>query len=239
MLEVESLRVGYGGIEAVKGVDLTVAKGEVVTVLGANGAGKSSLLNSITGLVRRISGTVRLDGTDISTWAAERIARSGVGLVPEGRRTFTRLSVTENLILGAYFVSRRETRRRMDSMFSLFPVLEARRSSYAGHLSGGEQQMLAIARALMSNPRLLLCDEPSAGLSPIATTAVYEALARYVSDTSATILLVEQNVQVALQLASRGYVLELGEIKLTGSSSELLRDERVTGLYLGTEQVPR
>jgi branched-chain amino acid transport system ATP-binding protein len=157
-------------------------------------------------------------------------------LVPEGRRIFTRLEVIDNLYLGAYFVSRPEARRRVGDMLSLFPALEERRTSYAGHLSGGEQQMLAIARALMSHPRLLLLDEPSAGLSPIATIAVYDALATYVRDQSATILLVEQNVKVALKLATRGYVLGLGEIKLAGSSAELLSDDRVTGLFLGAEE---
>ena len=233
ILEVRDLHVRYGSVDALTGVSLDVGAGEVVTVLGANGAGKSSLLNAIAGLVRSSSGTVTYDGKSITGWAAEKTARAGVSLVPEGRRIFTRLSVHENLILGGYYVQGKEFDDRAEEMYGLFPVLQTRRTSFAGYLSGGEQQMLAIARSLMSAPRLLLLDEPSAGLSPIATGVVYGALREYSRRTSATILLVEQNVQYALGLASRGYVLELGNIKLSENAAELQKDERVTDLYLG------
>jgi branched-chain amino acid transport system ATP-binding protein len=234
-LEVEGLCVRYGAIEALSGITFNVRVGEVVAVLGANGAGKSSLLNAIAGLVKIASGNILLSGASIAGQPVEKIARSGVGFVPEGRRIFTRLTVQENLVLGAYFATGPEARDRMDEMMELFPVLRERHNSYAGHMSGGEQQMLAIARSLMSRPRVLLLDEPSAGLSPIATAAVYESLERYVSESNVTILLVEQNVKWALQLAGRGHVLELGSIKLSGPSRELAADERVAGLYLGME----
>jgi branched-chain amino acid transport system ATP-binding protein len=234
-LEVENLSILYGAIEAVIGVSLAVKEGEVVAVIGANGAGKSSLLNAIAGLVKIAAGSVRVDGAEIRGWPAERIARSGVGLVPEGRRTFTRLTVEENLRLGGYFLAAEAFRRRAEEMFEIFPVLMERLHSYAGHLSGGEQQMLAIARSLMAHPRILLLDEPSAGLSPIATAAVYGSLQGYAAQSKATMLLVEQNVKWAFKLAQRGYVLELGRVKLTGSIDELDRDPRVAELYLGLE----
>jgi branched-chain amino acid transport system ATP-binding protein len=233
MLEVQDLGVAYGAITAVHGVSLTVGQGELVTVLGANGAGKSSLLNAIAGVVRVRHGVVRLEGRDVTNWRAEQAAKSGVVLVPEGRRIFARLTVEENLRIGGYFLPEALIQERMAGMFRLFPVLAQRRRAYAGYLSGGEQQMLAIARALMSEPRLLLLDEPSAGLSPIATQIVYEALGNYISEHRATVLLVEQNMRMALRLATRGYVLELGSIKLAGSAAELIADDRVRQLYLG------
>ena len=234
-LAVKDLCVSYGGIQAVSGVNLEVYPGEAVAVIGANGAGKTSLLNAIVGLIKIASGSVLVGGTLVSGWPAERIARSGVSLVPEGRRIFTRLTVEENLRLGAYFAAPADFRRRMAEMFDIFPILAELRAKYAGYLSGGEQQMLAIARSLMSMPRVLLLDEPSAGLSPIATTIVYGCLQRYASQAKATILLVEQNVKWAFSFAQRGYVLELGVIKLAGTSKDLEKDERVSKLYLGME----
>lgn len=233
IITVRGLHVFYGAIEAVKGVDIAVQKGEVVAVLGANGAGKSSLLNAIAGLVPVASGVVFLDDSDITRWPLERRARAGVRLVPEGRRIFSRLSVQANLVLGGYFLPRAELRDRIDEMLNLFPLLAARRRSYAGHLSGGEQQMLAIARCLISSPRVLLIDEPSAGLSPIAIKAVYGALQRYVAQSAATILLVEQNVHWALEIAARAYVLELGAVGLAGDARDLLQNPHVIRLYLG------
>jgi branched-chain amino acid transport system ATP-binding protein len=235
VLEIHALSVAYGAVEALSDVSFDVHAGEVVTILGANGAGKSSLLHAIAGLANVTSGSISLDGVRITGMPAEKIARGGIGLVPEGRRIFTRLSVQENLALGGYFLSAGEARNRMEEMMAIFPILKTRRHSYAGHMSGGEQQMLAIARALMSRPRVLLLDEPSAGLSPIATASVYSSLKQYSRDSGVTMLLVEQNVKWALDLANRGHVLELGVIKLSGQSQELAKDERVASLYLGME----
>lgn len=234
-LMIRNLSVRYGGIQALSGIDIDIHPGELVTVLGANGAGKSSLLNAIAGLVPIASGTVSVDGVSIAGWTAERIARSGVSLVPEGRRIFTRLTVQENLRLGGYFLSTQEFHLRLDEMFAIFPVVKSRRDAFAGHLSGGEQQMVALARSLISRPRILLLDEPSAGLSPIATASVYDSLQAYARESQVTILLVEQNVKWALKLAQRGYVLELGTVKLSGSGKELDRDKRVSELYLGLD----
>jgi branched-chain amino acid transport system ATP-binding protein len=236
-LEISDLTLRYGAVQALTNVNLTVGSGELVAVLGANGAGKSSLLNAIAGLIRGSSGSILFEAAPIAGVAAERIARMGVALVPEGRRIFTRLTVKENLLLGGYFLSNDECARHIAELAAIFPILQARLHAYAGHLSGGEQQMLAIARCLMSHPRLLLLDEPSAGLSPIATMGVYESLKQYASKASVSILLVEQNVRCALDFASRGYVLELGSISLTGSAAELAADERVADLYLGTGEL--
>jgi branched-chain amino acid transport system ATP-binding protein len=230
---IQDLSVSYGGIQALFDVSLQAAAGEIVAVLGANGAGKTTLLNAIAGLVRTKSGQVLVDGKVINGTRAETIARSGVRLVPEGRRIFTRLSVEENLRLGAYFVSRQEFRRRFDELAALFPILGERRNGFAGYLSGGEQQIVALSRSLISRPDVLLLDEPSAGLSPIATQLVYTSLKSVARDMGITILLVEQNVRAALEIASRGYVLELGSVKLAGDRSELERDKRVAALYLG------
>jgi branched-chain amino acid transport system ATP-binding protein len=236
MLEVENLHIRYGAISALHGVNITVQSGETVAVLGANGAGKSSLLNGIIGLVKIAQGIVKLDGENITNKDTDAISKVGVSLVPEGRRIFARLTVHDNLRLGGYFLNEREFKRRTEQMLELFPLLQPRMRSFAGHLSGGEQQMLAIARALMPNPRVLLLDEPSSGLSPIATRAVYAALLEYAAAGSATILLVEQNARRALELASRAYVLELGTVRLSGPSNELSTDERIVGLYLGRDR---
>jgi branched-chain amino acid transport system ATP-binding protein len=232
-ISIQDLSVGYGGIQALFDVNLEVGVAEIVTVLGANGAGKTTLLNTIAGLVPARSGRVLVDGAAITSWRAEQIARSGIRLVPEGRRIFTRLTVEENLRLGAYFSSSNVFRSRYDELAALFPLLAQRRNSYAGYLSGGEQQIVAVSRALISKPDILLLDEPSAGLSPIATATVYNSLQQVARDMRITILVVEQNVQWALKIAERGYVLELGSVKLKGTRADLAKDDRVTALYLG------
>jgi branched-chain amino acid transport system ATP-binding protein len=191
------------------------------------------LLNGIAKLVSPSDGQILFDGSDIFQWPPDRIARAGLTLVPEGRRLFSRLTVLENLLLGAHFVEPAERNRRFEYVFGLFPVVRSRRKAFAGHLSGGEQQMLAIGRGLMSGPKLLLLDEPSAGLGPLVAQSLYGSVAQYASQGGSSILLVEQNVSLGLSLATRGYVLELGRIRLTGTVSELAADERVAGLYLG------
>jgi branched-chain amino acid transport system ATP-binding protein len=235
-ISVNRLCVSYGAVEALVDVNLDVGAGEIVTVLGANGAGKTTLLSALAGLLPIKSGEVRIDGISVAGQRAESIARSGMRLVPEGRRIFTRLSVEENLRLGAYFSSRLVFRERFDELAALFPLIAERRQSYAGHLSGGEQQIVALARALISKPDVLLLDEPSAGLSPIATATVYQSLKMVAAESRLSILLVEQNVNAALAIADRGYVLELGSVKLAGTREELAKDERVTALYLGAAE---
>ena len=232
-IAIKDLCVRYGGIQALFGVSLDIAAGEVVAVLGANGASKTTLLHAIAGLVPVESGSILVDGVAINRWRAEQIVRSGISLVPEGRRIFARLSVEENLRLGAYFVSAAVFRARFEELVEIFPLIAERRRSYAGHLSGGEQQIVALARSLISKPDVLLLDEPSAGLSPIATANVYRSLRIFTRDSKITMLLVEQNVRWALELAHRGYVLELGRVKLEGTSAALEKDERVAALYLG------
>jgi branched-chain amino acid transport system ATP-binding protein len=233
-ITIKDLCVRYDGIQALFGVSLDVAAGEVVAVLGANGASKTTLLHAIAGLVPIQSGSILIDGVAINRWRAEQIVRYGISLVPEGRRIFARLSVEENLRLGAYFVSAAIFRTRFEELAEIFPLIAERRRSYAGYLSGGEQQIVALARSLISKPDVLLLDEPSAGLSPIATANVYRSLRVFTRDSKITMLLVEQNVRWALELANRGYVLELGRVKLEGTSAALEKDERIAALYLGT-----
>ena len=232
-LDIRDLSVAYGGIKALHGVSLSAEPGEIVAVLGANGAGKTTLLHAVAGLIPAGSGDVMVGGEPIRRWRAERIARSGVSLIPEGRRIFTHLTVAENLRLGAYFSSSTVYAKRFAELADLFPILGQRRYAYAGHLSGGEQQIVALARGLISKPDILLLDEPSAGLSPIATAAVYASLASFAADAKLTMLLVEQNVRWGLEMAARGYVLELGHVQLAGSRQELQADPRVSALYLG------
>ena len=235
LLEIRSLEVRYGGIRAVKGIDLHVAQGELVCLIGANGAGKSSTLRAIAGLARAAAGSIRFGDRDLSGVAAFRRARSGLVMVPEGRGVFSRLTVAENLDLGAYTRSDRGAiRQDLDMVLRLFPRLKERFRQIAGTLSGGEQQMLATGRALMAHPRLLLMDEPSMGLAPILVESIFDTL-RQVNQEGTTILLVEQNAHMALQIANRGYVLQTGQIALAKSAEELQHDPMVRKVYLGID----
>jgi branched-chain amino acid transport system ATP-binding protein len=234
-LHVKDLRVSYGGIAAVKGISLVVDKGEIVTLIGANGAGKTSTLKAIVGLVPAQSGEIALFGEPIRGMATPRIAGKGVALVPEGRAIFGNLTVAENLELGA-FLKREPTAmaQRLERVLKLFPRLSERMAQEAGTLSGGEQQMLAIGRALMSDPKLLLLDEPSLGLAPKLVEQIFEAIVE-VARGGLTILLVEQNTRLALETASRAYVLVTGELALAGGCPELRADPRIKGAYLGED----
>jgi branched-chain amino acid transport system ATP-binding protein len=233
MLELEDLRAGYGNIEALHGISLSVGEGEIVTLIGANGAGKTTTLMTISGCVRARSGAIRFRGRDISGLPPHEIVALGLVQSPEGRKIFPRLSVAENLEMGAF------TRRDPDGIaadqkrvFELFPILGERRRQPGGTLSGGEQQMLAIARALMARPKLLLLDEPSLGLAPLVVSRIFEVI-RELNREGATILLVEQNAQMALKAAHRGYVLETGTIAMADAADKLLADPRVRSAYLG------
>ena len=233
MLEVKGLQVSYGGIRAVKGIDLAVAAGELVTLIGANGAGKTTTLKALAGLLKPAAGTIHYNGADITARPAHELVRQGLALVPEGRGVFGRLTVDENLAMGAY--SRDDAARvaaDFDRVYGLLPRLAERRRQLAGTLSGGEQQMLAIGRALMSRPQLLLLDEPSMGLAPLMVHRIFETI-RAVAAEGATLLLVEQNAKLALETCHRGYVMESGLITAAGSASGLLADPRVRQAYLG------
>jgi branched-chain amino acid transport system ATP-binding protein len=237
LLEVSELVARYGPVEALRGVSLEVRAGEMVALIGANGAGKSTLLRSITGLLPPTSGRVRLDGRDLTGRPPEEILRAGIALVPERRRVFAGLTVLDNLHLGGYALPRgREFQRRLEAgvgeAYRLFPVLRQRRDQLAGTLSGGEQQMLAIARALMSRPRILLCDEPSLGLAPLVVHEIMRLLTM-LRDAGTTILLVEQNARMALRAANRAYVLEAGRVALSGTGAALLEDDQLKIAYLG------
>ncbi len=233
MLEVESLVAGYGNAQALWEVDLRVEDGEIVTILGPNGAGKSTLVNAISGLITPWSGTVALDGRDLTAIASHRVAEQGIAVVPEGRRIFPRMTVADNLAVGAYNHRARETSEEtLRWVYGIFPRLEERSDQQAGSFSGGEQQMLAIGRALMAKPSLLLLDEPSLGLAPIIVETIFGVL-RQINEAGMSILLVEQNAIEALNLATRGYVLEEGKIVMEGPSTALLNDERLRKAYLG------
>jgi branched-chain amino acid transport system ATP-binding protein len=233
LLEVENLHVYYGAIHAIKGVTLEVDEGKIVTLIGANGAGKSTTLNTISGLLRPREGGVRLGGEDLTAVPPHKIVLKGVVQVPEGRRIFGRLTVEENLEMGAFTRTDKEgIRDGRERVFSLFPRLKERRNQVAGTLSGGEQQMLAIGRALMARPRLLLMDEPSMGLAPILVEQIFDAI-RGINRQGTTILLVEQNAFMALDVAHRGYVLQTGTIVLSGPASELAANQEVKRAYLG------
>ena len=231
LLEVKDLKVAYGGIRAVRGIDLTIDEGELVCLIGANGAGKSSTLRGITGLVHA-SGDIRLAGRRLSGLPTHAIAREGVALVPEGRGIFGRMKVGENLAMGAYARRDKDVGQDLDHVYALFPRLAERRQQIAGTLSGGEQQMLAIGRALMSRPRLLLMDEPSMGLAPLMVRKIYDTI-QTIARQGVTILLVEQNAHLALQVSARAYVMESGSITLAGASSELAREPAIQAAYLG------
>ena len=233
MLEVENIHVYYGNIHALRGVSLTVDEGEIVTLIGANGAGKSTTLFTISGLLRPREGSVHLEGEDLSIYPAHEVVGKGFCQVPEGRRIFTRLSVQENLEMGAFTrTDRAGIHEDMERVFNLFPRLRERRNQVGGTLSGGEQQMLATARALMSRPRLLLLDEPSMGLAPMLVESIFETV-QEINREGTTVLLVEQNAQMALQVAHRGYVLETGEVALSDSAANLRQNEMVQKVYLG------
>jgi branched-chain amino acid transport system ATP-binding protein len=233
LLEVRGLEVGYGGIAAVRGIDFEVAQGELVALIGANGAGKTTTLKALAGMIAPSGGSVHFEGKPITRTPSHKLIRQGVALVPEGRGVFTRLTVEENLAMGAYIRDDRAgVRTDLERMYGLFPRLKERRAQVAGTLSGGEQQMLAIGRALMSRPRLLLLDEPSMGLAPLMVQKIFEVI-RGVSAEGVTILLVEQNARLALEVASRGYVMESGEITLADGSVALLASPQVRQAYLG------
>ncbi len=233
-LELRGLSAAYGAIQAVSGISLQVPRGGIVALLGSNGAGKSSTLNAISRLIDQTQGEVIFDGQPIQRLPSDEIVRRGLVQVPEGREVFKEMSVQENLELGAFLRrNRTETAQDFDRVFAMFPRLAERRAQRASTLSGGEQQMLAIGRALMSRPRMIMFDEPSMGLSPLLIEQIFEAIQRLNREQGLTILLVEQNVRLALQVASHGYILENGEVMLHGSSSELINDPAVRKAYLG------
>jgi len=232
LLKVKDLHVYYGAIHAVKGIDLEVWKGEIVTLIGANGAGKSTTLNTIAGLLKPRQGSVVLDGMPVEGTAASKMVYRGLSLCPEGRRIFQQMTVRENLEMGAYSRPDEEIAASLAEMFERFPRLKEREKQVAGTLSGGEQQMLAMARALMSRPKLLMLDEPSMGLAPILVDQIFDII-RELHAGGATILLVEQNAQMALSVADRAYVLETGSISMSGPAAELLQNDDVRKAYLG------
>jgi len=232
MLEVSQLRAGYGAIEVLRGVSLSVAPGEIVAVLGANGVGKTTLNNSISGIIRPRGGRITFDGADITGATPTRIVEAGLIHVPEGRKIFPNLSVRENLLLGGYRRARANRPRNLERAFALFPRLSERASQLAGSLSGGEQQMLAIGRGLMAEPRLLILDEPSLGLSPLLVEEMF-ALIAGLGAAGTPVLLVEQNVVQSLAIAARAYVIEKGVVALSGAAEELARNSELRAAYLG------
>ena len=231
-LELEDLAVFYGKRRALEGVSLAVGRGEIVTLLGANGSGKSTTLRAISGLVRPARGRILYEGRDITRAPADAIVAAGITHVPEGREVFPEFTVLENLLVGGHTVARGDVDERLEAAFRLFPVLRERRLQLAGTLSGGEQQMLAIGRALMARPRLLLLDEPSLGLAPMLAGEIFRTIQR-INESGVAVLLVEQNARRALKLAARGYVLETGRVVVAGSSAALAEDPRVRTAYLG------
>ena len=233
LLEVQDLSASYGAVQALSEVSLHVMPGEIVTLIGANGAGKSTLLMTICGDPRASGGSIRLDGEDITRLPTHAIMRRGIAQAPEGRRIFPRMTVQENLLMGAEALTREDPARRMRQVFALFPRLEERLGQRGGTLSGGEQQMLAIGRALMSGPRLLLLDEPSLGLAPLMVRQIFAAIRRLNRETGLTVLLVEQNANLALRLAHRGYVLVTGRITMEGTGESLLARPEIRDAYLG------
>lgn len=233
MLEVRNLNVHFGVIHALKGISLTVNDGEIVTLIGANGAGKTTTLRTISGLKKPTSGEIILDGVDITNTSAQERVKMGISHVPEGRRVFSNMTVLENLELGAYLRKDKEgIARDLKKVFDLFPVLADRQKQLAGTLSGGEQQMLAIGRALMSRPKILLLDEPSMGLAPLLVQEIFNII-KDVNSSGTTVLLVEQNARMALQIAHRAYVIETGKIVLSGTGAELMESEDIKKAYLG------
>lgn len=232
MLCVEDLHVSYGAIKAVRGISFDISEGEIVTLIGANGAGKSTTLNTVSGLIKAESGTIEFCGESIAGMKAHTILKRGLALCPEGRRVFTHMTVSENLEMGGYTRSDEENKETLAQVFDHFPRLRERRGQQAGTLSGGEQQMLAMGRALMSRPTLLMLDEPSMGLAPVLVEEIF-AIVKQLNEAGTTILLVEQNANMALTVADRAYVLETGTIKKSGTGAELLVDDDVRKAYLG------
>ena len=233
MLKVDNINVYYGAIHALKGISVEVNQGEIVTLIGANGAGKSTTLRTISGLLKPKAGQILFEGQNIAGVAAQNIVKLGISQVPEGRRVFAHMTVLENLDLGAYLRSdSKEIKADMDKVFSRFPRLAERRSQLAGTLSGGEQQMLAMGRALMSRPRILLLDEPSMGLAPLLVKEIF-SIVKDINETGTTILLVEQNAHMALSIANKAYVLETGRVILSGDAKELAASEEIRKAYLG------
>ena len=232
MLKIDELKVSYGGIEAVKGITFEVPDGKIVTLIGANGAGKSTTLRSIAGLVKPAHGRIHLQGEDITALSPDRIVSKGITLVPEGRHVFPDLTVLENLKIGAY-LRKDSLEADLNWVYELFPRLKERSWQAAGTLSGGEQQMLAMGRALMSRPKIIMMDEPSLGLAPIVVKGIFDII-QEINKQGVTVLLIEQNANMALRIADVGYVLETGRITLTGSGRELLTNEAVKKAYLGT-----
>lgn len=233
MLTINNLHVSYGGIKALRGIDLKIEDGKIVTLIGANGAGKSSTLRAIMNLVKKESGTIQYDGDDLTNLKTQEIVRKGISLSPEGRRIFPNLTVEENLILGAYTIKDKNIiSAQMERMYDLFPRLKERHWQKAGTLSGGEQQMLAVARALMIKPKILMLDEPSLGLAPLLVKDIFEII-KEINRQGNTILLVEQNAKKSLEVADYGYVIETGTIVLEGEGKSLLEDNKVKEAYLG------
>lgn len=232
MLKIEDLKVSYGNIRALKGISLHINAGEVVALIGANGAGKTTLMRTIMGLIKPESGSIQFMGREIAGTETKKIVQSGLALSPEGRKIFPELSTRDNLALGGYFLKDSEVQEEIEKQYEIFPVLREREKQMAGTMSGGEQQMLAVARALMSRPKMLLLDEPSLGLAPLLVSEIF-SLVDKIRAAGTTVLLVEQNARMALKNSDRGYVLETGNIALEGSSSELLGSEIVREAYLG------
>jgi branched-chain amino acid transport system ATP-binding protein len=233
MLKVNGIDVFYGNIHALKGVSLEINEGEIVTLIGANGAGKSTLLKTLSGLLKPKSGTIEYLGKSISGKAPQSIVKAGISHVPEGRRVFANMSVEENLELGAYLrKDSKEIRKDIQSVYELFPRLQERRKQLSGTLSGGEQQMLAMGRAIMAKPKLLLLDEPSMGLAPLMVKTIFQIIEK-INQDGTTILLVEQNANMALSVADRAYVIETGRVKISGTAAELQASEEIKKAYLG------
>jgi branched-chain amino acid transport system ATP-binding protein len=236
MLDVRDVNVFYGGIHAIKGVNVNISEKKIVTVIGANGAGKSTLLKAIMNLVPIKSGEIHFFGKRIDNLSTQEIVKTGLSLVPEGRMLFTHLTVKDNLLLGAYTyyknITKTELQKKLDKVYELFPILKERSKQISGTMSGGQQQMLAIGRALMTNPKLLILDEPSMGLAPLVVKEIFKVV-KYLNDEGMTILMVEQNARAALKIADYGFVLEVGEVVAWGESKDLLIDEKITRAYLG------
>ena len=231
MLKVENLKVNFGGIEAVKGISFEVKQGEIATLIGSNGAGKSTTLRTISGIVRPSSGNIFFEGTDITKFDTSDIVKIGITLCPEGRRVFPDMTVLENIKIGAYLRTD-NIENDIEKCYKLFPILKERKNQLAGTLSGGEQQMLAVARSLMSKPKLMMLDEPSLGLAPIVVNSIFNII-KEINKEGVTILLIEQNANMALRIANKAYVLETGNITLSGSGKELLENSKIKEAYLG------